>query len=212
MNSWWIIVGLGCLLLIALIGLVWRRASARASHPLPVWLSSMVEFDNPFTKINRAATLLKHLQVQPGMRVADIGCGPGRNTIPIAKLVGLEGKVSAIDLQIGMLTQVEIKATQADLHNIECLQVNMGEGSLSQNHYDRALLVTVIGEIPQQEAALREVHSALKTGGRLLVTEVIFDPHFQSQKKIRRLAQTVGFTEIACYGGKLAYSLLFSKT
>jgi len=41
------------------------------------------------------------------------------------------------------------------------------------------VLVTVLGEVPDREAALREIFDALKPGGILSVTEIIFDPHFQ---------------------------------
>ena len=68
---------------------VWRLASGRRSIPCPAWLSWMVELDNPFTKTNRAATIVERLDLQPGMAVLDVGCGPGRLTIPIATKVGV---------------------------------------------------------------------------------------------------------------------------
>ncbi len=202
------LLGLG---LFALIWFIWRKASTQKSHPLPVWLSWMVAMDNPFTKINRAATIIEHLDLKPGLCVADIGCGPGRNTIPLAKAVGPDGKVSAIDIQRGMLDQVELKATQSDLHNIDLIQTAMGEEELPHMHYDRVLMVTVIGEIPEQHSAIQEIHRSLKPEGILSITEVIFDPHFQSRGKIRRLLSDNGFEEIAFFGGPLAYTINFQK-
>src|SRR5690554_1427627 len=44
-------------------------------------------------------TLLKALGVQSGQTVCDMGCGNGFYTLPLAKLVGPEGKVLAVDIQ-----------------------------------------------------------------------------------------------------------------
>lgn len=62
------------LLAITSIAVIWRLASRRQSLPCPVWLRWMVELDNPFTKTNRAAEIIRHLNLQPGMTVLDAGC------------------------------------------------------------------------------------------------------------------------------------------
>ena len=87
---------------IVLASFVWRFASRRHSLPCPVWLRWLVELDNPFTETNRSDVIVQHLDLQPGMKVLDIGCGPGRLTIPVARQVGSQGEVVAIDLQSGM--------------------------------------------------------------------------------------------------------------
>jgi predicted methyltransferase len=69
----------------------------------------------------------------------------------------------------------------------------------------------VLGEIPEQEAALQEIYQALKPGGILSVTEVIFDPHFQSRESVQRVAGRVGFREAGFFGKRLAYTMHFEK-
>ena len=83
-----------------------------------------------------------------------------------------------MDIQARMLERVpKKKAATAQLHNIQFLQAGIGEKKLEHNYYDRALLVTVLGEIPNQHAAFKKENiNALKPGGLLLVSEVIFDP------------------------------------
>ena len=76
---------------------------------------------------------------------------------------------------------------------------------------DRALLVTVLGEIPNREAALKEIFDALKPGGILSVTEVIYDPHFQSRDTILKLAGSAGFKEKAFFGNRYAFTLNLEK-
>jgi ubiquinone/menaquinone biosynthesis C-methylase UbiE len=196
---------------LALIGVIWRLYSRRRELPCPAWLGWMVEMDNPFTKVNRARTIIELLGLQPGMKVLDAGCGPGRLTLPLAEAVGSQGTVTALDLQEGMLGRVREKVQNAGLQNVEFLQAGLGEGKLPQSCFDRALLVTVLGEIPDQDAALREIHASLKPGGILSVTEVIFDPHFQRRETILRLAKTAGFAEKDFFGKKLAYTMHLEK-
>lgn len=201
----------GLIGLIAVVGIIWRFASRRQSLPCPTWLGWMVELDNPFTKTNRASVIIEHLELATGMAVLDVGCGPGRLTIPAAKAVGTSGSVVAVDMQPGMLKRAQEKAQSENLGNIEFVEAATGEGKLGDNRFDRAILVTVLGEIPDQEAAMKEIYEALKPGGILSVTELIFDPHFQSRKTVTRLAEAAGFKEAAFYGNRIAFTLNLVK-
>lgn len=194
-----------------LISLIWRLISRRQELPCPSWLGWMVEMDNPFTKVNRAAFILENLGLEPGVRVLDAGCGPGRLTLPLAAAVGTQGQVLALDIQEEMLSRTRGKVQAAGLNNVQYIQAALGEGKLPSEQFDFAVLVTVLGEIPDQALALQEINRALKPGGILSVTEVIFDPHFQSHEKVVRLAEPIGFREKEIFGHKLAYTLHLQK-
>jgi ubiquinone/menaquinone biosynthesis C-methylase UbiE len=116
-----------------------------------------------------------------------------------------------MDIQPGMLRRAEEKARAANLTNIRFLQAGAGDGKLGRNQFERTLLVTVLGEIPNPERALQEIFAALKPGGILSVTEIIFDPHFQTRNKVRRLIQAIGFREQAFHGNRIAFTLNFEK-
>ncbi|MGD1994195.1 MAG: methyltransferase domain-containing protein [Anaerolineae bacterium] len=204
-------VALGLVGLAALVNLIWRILSRRRELPCPSWLGWMVELDNPLTRVNRAQFIVDHLGLEPGMKVLDAGCGPGRVTLPLAEAVGPQGEVVALDVQDKMLARVCAKAEASDLANIRCLQAGLGQGDLPLDSFDRAVLVSVLGEIPNQMAALTEIYDVLKPGGILSITEVIFDPHFQRRKNVRRLAQAAGFTEKAFLGKRLAYTMRVEK-
>lgn len=202
---------LGLVGLFILVSVVWRFASRRHALPCPVWLGWLVELDNPFTQTNRAEVIVRHLDLRPGMTVLDVGCGPGRLTIPLARQVGQHGEVVAMDIQPGMLRRAQEKARAAHLTNIRFVQAGVGDGKLEHDRYDRALLVTVLGEIPNRDAALKEIFAALKPGGILSVTEIIFDPHCQSHGTVRRLASAVGFRENRFFGNRIAFTLHLEK-
>ena len=202
---------IGSIVVLVIVSLIWRLASRRHSIPCPAWLGWLVELDNPFARTNRAAVISEHLALSPGMTVLDLGCGPGRVAVPVAESIGPQGQVIAMDIQARMLSRAKEKAQEARLTNIDFLHAGSGENQLGRERFDRVLLVTVLGEIPDRETALKEIFESLKAGGILSVTEIIFDPHFQSRNTVSRLALEVGFSEKEYFGNRLAYTLNLEK-
>jgi len=202
---------IGIIMLFVIINLGWRILSQNFNLPCPSWLKWLVEFENPFIKSHQSSYILKNLNVKKGMKVLDVGCGPGRITIPLSRIVGTKGKVVAIDLQSKMLEAVKKKAVVNKLKNIEYLNIPMGKGKLKKQNADRAVLATVLGEIPEKERALKEIYHSLKKGGILAITELIFDPHFQLKGKVLNLAKHAGFKEKLFFGNKLAYTVYLKK-
>ena len=198
---------LGVIGIVVVAGLIWRRDTL----PCPAWLAWMVEMDNPFTEVNRARVIVGLLELTPGMKVLDAGCGPGRLTLPLAEIVGPQGEVTALDIQNEMLDRVRGKVNAAGLQNVKYLQAGLGDRKLPQAYFDRAVLVTVLGEIPNQATAMKEIFDALKPGGILSVTEVIFDPHFHRRETVLKVAQAAGFKEKNFFGKKLAYTMHLQK-
>jgi len=198
--------------LLILIVSIWRLASRHFTLPCPSWLGWLVEIKNPFIETYDTRAIVRHLDLQPGMKVLDVGCGPGRITIPVAEAVGPNGEVVAIDIQPGMLRRAQQKAQVANISNIRFLQVGASEAKLEQSRYDRALLVTVIGEIPDQLSALKMIFDVLKVKGILSITEIMLDPHYQSRSKIVNLANKVGFREINFFGGRFVFTLNLEKS
>jgi SAM-dependent methyltransferase len=202
---------IGLVFLFILVGVVWRISSRRSSVPCPAWLAWLVELENPFGGNYKARSIIDQLELRSGMTALDAGCGPGRITIPLAQRVGPEGEVTAIDIQPAMLRRAENKARTAGVANIRFLQIGLGEGKLQDNWYDRALLVTVLGEIPDRQRALQEIFEALKPGGLLSISEIIFDPHYQSRGAIVRLGTPCGFRERSFYGNRLSFTVILEK-
>jgi ubiquinone/menaquinone biosynthesis C-methylase UbiE len=190
------------------IGLLIRRWYPRM--PCPSSLSFLLE--NPFmNRVAGAQLLLDRADVAPGMRVLDVGCGPGRITLPVALRVGANGEVVALDIQPAMLQRVQKKMEAQGVTNVRLLHAGAGEGKTELEAFDRAFLVTVLGEIPDKTAALREIFNALKPGGILSITEVFPDPDMQTPGAIRRLAQEVGFEADGKMGSFPAFTMNLVK-
>jgi ubiquinone/menaquinone biosynthesis C-methylase UbiE len=192
--------------LVVAITLVWRWAS----WPCPAWLVPLLE--NPYVEaVAGAKTILERAGIRPGMRALDAGCGPGRLTVPASKMVGPSGQIVAVDIQRRMLQMLRGRVEEKGLTNVELVLAGLGEGRLAANEFDVALLVTVLGEIPDKVAALREIYECLRPGGVLSITEVLPDPHYQSLSRVRRLVADSGFRERVIFQGCLSYMLNVSK-
>lgn len=112
--------------------------------------------------------------VRPGMTVVDVGCAMGYFTLPLARLVGPDGRVVAVDLQARMLRTLERRARRARLSDrIEmrgCTADSLGLADLA-GRVDFALVFAVAHEVPDVDTLMVELAALLAAKGRVLVVE-----------------------------------------
>jgi ubiquinone/menaquinone biosynthesis C-methylase UbiE len=200
-------------LIAALIGagIWWRWASRRRQLPCPTWLAGLL--DNPLTEaVAGTQTTLDRIGLRPGEVVLDVGSGPGRLAVPAAQRVGPDGRVVALDVQPEMLARLQERAAEAGVTNITSQLADIaGDTSLPVNSFDRAWLVTVLGEIPDRQAALRNLWRLLRPAGTLSITEIFPDPHYQTRSTVLKLGQAAGFAPSQYWGTPLAFTQNFVK-
>jgi len=118
--------------------------------------------------------VISQLQIKPGARVADLGCGHGYFTIPLAKMVGETGRVWAVDVLPAALAEVENRALAENLKNIETVRGNLekeGGAPIGNAECDFVILANTLYQSQQKEAILKEALRILRIQGRLVVID-----------------------------------------
>jgi ubiquinone/menaquinone biosynthesis C-methylase UbiE len=163
----------------------WRTHPSACPYSQRFW----VEAPHPLITRDR---LRRVLDARPGERVLEIGPGTGYYTLDLAEWVGGEGRIEIFDLQQEMLDHTHQRAAERGLANVGATQGDAQDLPYEDGSFDAALLVAVLGEVPDQNAALREVARVLRPGGRLVVGELAGDPHFVTPGALRGRAEAAG--------------------
>jgi SAM-dependent methyltransferase len=111
------------------------------------------------------------LGIKPGQVVADVGAGSGYYTVRLAQQVGTSGKVFAVDIQPEMLTLLRQRVARERLTQVEVSQAIETDPRLPQNQLDLILMVDVYHELARPQEMLRQLRTALKSDGRLVLIE-----------------------------------------
>jgi ubiquinone/menaquinone biosynthesis C-methylase UbiE len=122
-------------------------------------------------KEEATSLLLEHLGVREGQTVCDLGCGNGYLTLPIARAVGEEGRVLAVDIQPPMLEMLAGRAAEAGLENIETIVAGEADPHLPPGSCDLVVMLDVYHEVGRPESLLRHLRAALAPDGRLCFVE-----------------------------------------
>lgn len=142
------------------------EAVARLFHELaPVYDQTGVEFFGPI-----AIRLVALLDVRPGERTLDLGCGRGAVAFRLAEAAGPEGTVLAVDLAPGMVDLTETEARRAGLANVRVAVMDAADPDLPEGGYDVVASSLVLFFLPDPRAALERWLRLVAPGGRVGVT------------------------------------------
>ena len=166
---------------------------------------------------------LSEFGIQPGMTIADFGCGTGHVGILIAQRVGENGKVFAIDIMEDKLDSIRTHAKAVGLKNLETIRANLevlGGTKLADQSQDMTVLVNILFQSQKKADIIRETKRVLKTDGELVVIDwtpqAVFGPAEAgwklSKEEGQKLAEAAGFAlvrEIAV--SQNHWGLIFKK-
>jgi ubiquinone/menaquinone biosynthesis C-methylase UbiE len=195
------------LAIVAVLGVLgyslwWRRNPSA----MPYWQRFFVELPHPGITRGR---LIGILEPQPRERVLEVGPGTGYFALAVAKQLGDRGKLEVYDLQQEMVDHVMNRAKERGVDNIRGWTGDAQEMLFEKNRFDAAYLTLVLGEIPDQDAALRELARVVKPGGRVVVGEIVLDPHFVTFASLCERAERAGLELDTRVGGGFAYFARF---
>ncbi len=146
--------------------------------------------------------LLEALQIQPGQTVCDLGCGNGFYTLELARRVGPEGTVYAVDIQPQMLRLLVTRARQEKLFNIQPILGTFIDPRLPKGKVDLVFCVDVYHEFSHPEAMLARIRESLSVGGQIVLAEfrgedagVPIKPlHKMTKAQVKKELEPNGFT------------------
>lgn len=202
------------LALAGLIGIAVARAVAawlaerRRREAFPASQATMLL--NPLRPlIMPVGKTLVRFGLAPGQTVLELGPGPGYYSLEASRMLGPSGRLLCLDLQRGMLDILAGRIAEAGGRNAALAVADATRLPLQPASVDRAFLVTVLGEVPDQPAALAELRRVLKPGGLLGFSESLGDPDIVFLGKLRTMCREHGFEEVAHYGNPMAYTAVF---
>lgn len=199
------LVGLGGAAGLLGYALWWRRNPSAC----PYGQRFFVEAPHP---VITRARLLETLAPSPGERLLEVGPGTGYYSLAVAERLRPDGTLAILDIQQEMLDHTMREAAGRGIDNLEPTRGDGRELPYPDGGFAGAFLVTVLGEIPDQEAALRELQRVLAPGGRLVVGEILLDPHYVALRSLRPRAEAAGLRFERRTGGRLGYFARFTAT
>jgi 2-polyprenyl-3-methyl-5-hydroxy-6-metoxy-1,4-benzoquinol methylase len=143
-------------------------------HPLvcPPWLC--FTFDNRLRRLIQNPAKILGSFVRPGDNALDIGPGMGYFSIPLARMVGPAGRVTAIDIQEKMLAALTRRAEKSGVSQIVRAYLATPESLGDHPKADFVLTFWMVHELPDQRPFLTQIFNLMKPGGRIHVTAKAF--------------------------------------
>jgi len=163
----------------------WRKNPSACPYGQRFW----VQAPHPIISRDRLRSVLRP---EPGERVLEIGVGTGYYSLDLAEWIGPEGTLELFDIQREFLDHVGRRAAARGLANLVPTEGDATALPYDEASMDAVVLTTVLGEIPDPVAALREIRRVLEPSGRLVVGELFGDPHFTTRSTLRRQSAEAG--------------------
>jgi ubiquinone/menaquinone biosynthesis C-methylase UbiE len=154
--------------------------------------------------------LISRLNLRSDSNVLEVGPGPGYFSTHIARAL-TEGRLVLADIQQEMLEKAKKRILRKKISNVEFYLCNGDNFLLPDESFDVIFLVTVIGEIENKNAYIKEFHRMLKSGGILSISELRGDPDKLTIYEVKELLADSGFVFEKLLGNEKNYTINFKK-
>ena len=162
----------------------------RDKHVCPWWCC--YAFDNFLRKLFHDPEKILRPYVAEGNTVLDIGPGMGYFSIPLASMVGEEGKVIAVDIQPEMLKVLQKRAKKAGVEHQIIPHLCKNDSLGLNTRVDFILAFWMVHEVPDQLVFFKEIKSLLKPSGKFLLSEPILHVNQAMVDETMKKAESVG--------------------
>ncbi|MCB0280206.1 MAG: class I SAM-dependent methyltransferase [Calditrichaeota bacterium] len=131
----------------------------------------------------KADEIIKAMNLMAGSSAADIGCKDGYLTIKLAKAVGEDGAVFAVDIDESALDDLQKNLDERKIANVRKVLGLVDNPKLNENSLDAAVILNAYHEMDDYPAMLKHIKAALKKGGRLVIVDGISNSRRKSSRK-----------------------------
>ena len=145
-------------------------------HDLDGYIAAMLEPGRD--EWQKPAEVIAALELADGMRIADVGCGPGYFTLPLADAVAPTGVVIGVDVEEGMLEALKKRRDEADAASpgrygdrVMASLAEYDDPGLEPGSVDMVLIVDTYHHFEDRVAYMGRVAAALKPGGRVVIID-----------------------------------------
>lgn len=184
-----------------------RSASQQQPGPMPYALRWVLYMPRWPLTVSRLRAIL---EPRPSERILEIGPGVGIYSLPIAAALVPGGTLEALDVQPEMLGDLERRAHRQGVANIATTAGDVQRLPYADASLDAAYAICVLGEVPDPDAALRELRRVLAPHGRLIIGEaLLIDPDGIRLAQLRAAANRTGFDFERRLGPGIAYFARF---
>ncbi len=172
-----------------------RQLAQTMSHEGAPWLvrEERDEEENPDLMVEKLA-------LAPGQVACDVGAGNGFHSLRLAKIVGQDGRVLAVDIQTEMLAMLKKRAKAAGIENIETIVGAPADPRLPDRVCDIVLMVDVYHELSDPPAMLAKLKAALTPTGRVALVEFREEDPDVPIKPLHKMSKAQMTREMAANG------------
>ena len=116
--------------------------------------------------------VLDQIDIQPGWRAVDIGCGPIGILNLLSERVGATGSVVGLEREQRFVAMAQAEVAQRGLRNVEVVQGDALNPGLPKAEFDLVHERLVLINVPARKALLQEMISLLRPGGTIILEDV----------------------------------------
>ncbi len=141
------------------------------------FLEDFILFNNPRRpQWEKTPRIMELMDIKPGMKIADVGCGSGYFTFQFSRLVGPQGKVYSMDIKQPHLDFINEFKAQEKIENVETILADQDDIKLEEKvdmAYMCSLYHIIYGVAPEdgRRSLVNSIKKALKPGGIFVVVD-----------------------------------------